>query len=96
MLKFIVSFIVLKNFFFLCVKKVVEWGGTPNATGRGANGLRAARDKVGLHWRGLRVSWANMLAAEAQRRHRYHDPPLGHDRRTNYDFLSLASLPYTK
>jgi len=59
-------------------------------------GLRAARDKVGLHWRGLRVSWANMLAAEAQRRHRYHDPPLGHDRRTNYDFLSLASLPYTK
>ena len=39
MLKFIVSFIVLKNFFFLCVKKVVEWGGTPNATGRGANGM---------------------------------------------------------
>ena len=38
MLKFIVSFIVLKTF-FLCVKKVVEWGGTPNATGRGANGM---------------------------------------------------------
>ena len=25
-----------------------------------------------------------------------HNPPLGHDRRTDYDFFSLASLSYTQ